>query len=128
MNKENSVLSDALKIAFQKQYAKLADCLEGVVPTFAKKLYEKELISRPVMRSENYDKIVTEFLEGLQFVSSNESLNERCRLFIEVLCEMGGATMKGAAQHLSSVWTEAAKECGFDFKLPSKSSIVLKKH
>ena len=128
MNEENSVLTDALKISFQKQYAKLHDCLEGVMPTFAKKLYEKGLISESVMKSKNYDNIVTEFLQGLQFLTSNESLNERCHLFIEVLCEMGGATMNGAAQHLSSAWTEAAKECGFEFEfqLPSKSSSVEK--
>ena len=127
MNKENYVLQDTLKDAFQNQYAILADCLEGVMPTFAKKLYEKKLISRPVMRSENYNSIVTEFLQGLQFLTSNESVNEHCHLFIKVLCEMEGATMNGAAQNLSKAWTEAAKKCGFDFKLPSKSIIVLKK-
>ena len=128
MDKEVSVLTNALKNAFQDQYATLADCLEGVMPTFAKKLYEKKLISRPVMRSENYDKIVYEFLQGLQFVSSNELLEKHCHLFIKVLREMGGATMNGAARHLSSIWTEAAKKSGIDFQLPSKSIIVLQKH
>ena len=123
MNKEISLLILALKDAFQKQYAKLAVCLEEVMPTFAKNLYEKELISRPVMRSENYDKIVNEFLHGLQFIPSYQLLEKRCHLFIKVLREMGGATMNGAAQHLSRAWTKAAKTCGFDFQLPSKSSI-----
>lgn len=128
MNKGTSVLTNALKNAFQDQYATLAECLDGVMPTFAKKLYEKKLISRPVMRSENYDKIVYEFLQGLQFVPSNELLEKRCHLFIKVLREMGGATMNGAAQHLSGAWTKAAKTCGFGFQLPSKSRIVLQKY
>ena len=75
----------------QSQYADLSSVLhERTMARFVEKAFTVDLISEPVMRSENYDEIISEFTTGLRLKMSVVEVQTDCYHLIEILKDLRG--------------------------------------
>ena len=76
----------------QSQYAVLSSVLhETNMDRFVKEAFAVDLISEPVMRSKNYDEIISEFTTGLRLKGSVVEVKRDCNHLIRILKDLCGA-------------------------------------
>ena len=90
----------------QSHYDNLSSVLEGCMPEFAKKAYAADLISEPVMKSRNFDSIISQFRAKLKLKHNISEIKQHCTRFIDILEEIGGPAVD-AAKELSLRWSAA---------------------
>lgn len=89
--------------AFNSQYSKLFNTLENSLEALSKEMFEAGLITRTVMLSNDYDKMVGEFLATMAFKTTIPQLQQHCRSFTNCLERLGGAA-KLPCENLIKVW------------------------
>ena len=99
-----AVYKTSLVTTFNSQYAKLFETLKGSLEDFAKRLFEAGLITKPVMLSNDYDKIVGEFLAGIEYMDSKTDLQQHCQVFVDALEGLGSVATRCAAKNLAKEW------------------------
>ena len=117
----------SLVATFNSQYAKLFETLKGSLEDFAKKLFEAHLITKPVMLSNDYDKIVGEFLAGIEYMESKADLQQHCQVFVDALEGLGSVATRCAAKNLAKEWQLKPESEGRSAR-PSLPEEVLMKH
>ena len=122
-----AVYKTLLVTTFNSQYAKLFEILKSSVEDFAKRLFEAGLITKPAMLSKDYDKIVGEFLAGVEYMDSKTDLQEHCQMFVDALEGLGSVATRCAAKHLAKEW-QLKPEYEDISTRPSLQEEVLMKH
>ena len=117
----------SLVTTFNSQYAKLFETLKGSLEDFAKRLFEAHLITKPAMLSNNYDKIVGEFLAGIEYMDSKTDLQQHCQVFVDALEGLGSVATRCAAKNLAKEWQLKPEYEGKSAR-PSLPEEVLMKH
>ena len=95
-----------VKEVYTHSYAKINETVEDQIPAFAKQLFEREVIGRAVMRSNDYMKIINEFQAGLIWKKSIKDIEDYCQHFIDALVKLGGQA-KEVATNLKKEWSDA---------------------
>lgn len=122
-----AVYKTSLVTTFNSQYAKLFEILKGSLEDFAKRLFEAHLITKPVMLSNDYDKIVGEFLAGIEYMDSKADLQQHCQVFVDALEGLGSVATRCAAKNLAKEWQLKPEYEGRSAR-PSLPEEVLMKH
>ena len=100
-------INQAVKNVITSCYADLSSAVSGCLPDFAKEMLQAQLISRCVMKSENFDKIMQDYITCLDLIGSYTELVEKCSTLLGVLrsSSLGGPT-KLAANVLQDKWNK----------------------
>ena len=96
-------------------------CLHGIfqesIGDISNELLQAGIITRTVQRSPSYDAIVSQFVGGMNFISTQKELEEHCKVFITALTNVGGP-LRRAAQMIKQKWIDTVKQkLGIEIKL-----------
>ena len=80
----------AVMNVFRSHYAILSSVLEGCMESFANKAFAASLISYSVMRTKEFASIFDEFKAGLELCRSILEVQERWKILIDILEDLGG--------------------------------------
>lgn len=100
---------------FTSRYARLCDTMEGCLPTIAKMMMESGLISKHTMKTENYDKIMDDFLAGLEWMNSVSDLEIHCGKFVTILENAGPNQAMAGLELRTALQNEVSQICGKSF-------------
>ena len=100
-------INQAVKNVITSCYADLSSAVSGCLSDFAKEMLQAQLISRCVMKSENFDKIMQDYITCLDLIGSYTELVEKCSTLLGVLrsSSLGGPTNL-AANALQDKWNK----------------------
>ena len=118
------VFKKGVSDSINSRYEKLSRALEGSMEPFSRLMLEANLINRTIMRSQNYDDIMSQFISGMDFKHTISELQEHCQLFTDVLEKLGGAA-KMAANEFIKEWNTLIpqQQC-----LVVKSEVTVRSH
>ena len=90
----------------QSYYAVLSKALRGKTREFAQQLFQRDIITKPVMKSADYDDIMRNFDAGLEMIDdSKENVELHCRQLLESLDKLEGEPAK-VSKELKKKWQE----------------------
>ena len=90
----------------QSYYAVLSKALRGKTREFAQQLFQRDIITKPVMKSADYEDIMQNFDAGLEMIDDNkENVELHCRHLLESLDKLEGEPAK-VSKELKKKWQE----------------------
>ena len=104
-----------IQSVFTSRYARLCDTMEGCLPTIAKMMMESGLIGKHTMKTENYDKIMDDFLAGLEWMNSVSDLESHCGKFVSILVNAGPNQEKAGLELKKALQNKVSPICGKSF-------------
>ena len=101
---ENDIrlLRRTIDSVIRSKHADLKEALRGTMSKFADEMLAADLITDVVMKSKDFETIVTDFLAGLKFARDLSKLEQQWNTFINILENLGGPS-KRAAQQLNDM-------------------------
>ena len=103
-------------------YINLHDIFQESIGDISHELLQVGIITRDVLRSPSYDKIISQFVRGMKFKRTLKGLEEHCNKFITALTNVGGP-MKDAALMIQQDWIDIVKgELGNELQIYDRYS------
>ena len=90
------VVVGILMEVFQSYKNRLSKVLEGSISDFAGKMLEKNLITKQVEESKDFNKIMKEFTSDWPFLKEISALEKQCEDFLGILKELRGPPERAA--------------------------------
>ena len=90
-------------------HADLHDAFQESIGDISNRLLQAGIITRDVQKSNSYDKIISQFVGGMKFISTQKELEEYCKVFIKALTNVGGPVRR-AAQMIKQKWIDTVKQ------------------
>ena len=111
-----SVIAELKKVLNSMQ-ADLHDIFQMSIDSISNQLVQVDIITSDVQKSPSYDAIISQFVGGMKFISTQEELEDYCKVFITALANVGGP-LRRAAQMLQQDWIEIVKkQLGVDLQI-----------
>ena len=79
------------------------------IGSISNQLVQVDIITSDVQKSPSYDAIVSQFVGGMNFISTQEELEEHCKVFITALTNVGGP-LRRTAQMIKQKWIDTVKQ------------------
>ena len=102
-------LRRTLKETVNDRYTKLEGVVENSLEGFAALLFQERVVTRSVLKSASYNKIINEFFAGMSFLQSVGAIEEHCLKLLHALEDVGGPAT-AASSELHSAWTRVIRE------------------
>ena len=106
-----------LKKVLNSMQADLNDIFQMSIGSISNQLVQVDIITSDVQKSPSYDAIISQFVGGMNFISTQKELEEHCKVFIKALTNVGGP-LRRAALMIKQKWIDAVKqELGIELQL-----------
>ena len=83
--------------------------IQTSLPSVTREMYQAKIISEEVKDNPTADKILKEFINGMEWIKNQVSMEKRCKKFLDAFHIIGG-TFILASETLTEEWLEAAKQ------------------
>ena len=95
----------------QSYYTVLSEALRGKTREFAQQLFQRDIITKPVLKSADYDDIMRNFDAGLGMIDdSKETVELHCRHLLESLDKLEGEPAKVSKELKKKLQEEVSKK------------------
>ena len=103
-----SVIAE-LEQVLTDNYVSLHGIFQQSIGDISNELLQAGIITQTVQKSPSYDAIVSQFVGGMNFISTQEELEEHCKVFVTALTNVGGP-LRRAAQMVKQKWIDTVKQ------------------
>ena len=108
MPNKNNIIK-ILEQVLADNYVSLHDVFQESIGAISNELFQAGIITNGVQKSPSYDKIISQFVGGMKFISTQKELEEYCKVFIKALTNVGGPFTR-AAQTVKEKWIDTVKQ------------------
>ena len=105
---------------FDSRFARLNSALQETIKPFVNRAFEAGLITEQVKDEKNFNSVIVEFKNGLEWCKSVTEIQDQCKSFVEILEDLRGpARMAGKdlRQELQKVFGMSIYMCYMDHYL-----------
>ena len=107
----------ALEQVLTDNYVSLHGIFQETIGDISNELRQAGIITQAVHKSPSYNAIICQFVGGMNFISTQEELEEYCKVFITALTNVGGPLTR-AALMVKQKWIDTVKqELGIELQL-----------
>lgn len=90
-------------------YSKLDALLKGCLQQIVTDMFSAGLVTQTTKKEPNVEKVMSDFMTGMEFITDCQELVEYCKLFLCTLDQQGGP-FKRAANKIAEEWTTNVKK------------------
>ena len=90
-------------------HSKLITLIQTSLQSVAREMYQAKIISEEVKDNPTPDKILKEFIIGMEWIKNQASMEKHCKKFLDAFNKIGGAFIY-ASETLTEEWLEATKQ------------------
>ena len=83
--------------------------IQTSLPSVTREMYQAKIISEEVKDNPTADVILKEFINGMEWIKNQVSMEKRCKKFLDAFHKIGG-TFILASETLTEEWLEAGKQ------------------